>query len=116
MDFSIIIMIIGIVLIAVSFFFKDSSKKVESELEELSFTVYQETSTIKRRLKVIEEELLIESTKVSTPIKKQTKPSIHDIIKNQVLELHKQGFSLNEISVRSSLTIDEVKYVIGGGK
>ncbi|SFQ74286.1 hypothetical protein SAMN05421670_0036 [Psychrobacillus psychrotolerans] len=116
MDFSIIIMIIGIVLIAVSFFFKDPSKKVESELEELSFTVYQETSTIKRRLKVIEEELLIESTKVSTPMKKQTKPAIHDIIKNQVLELHKQGFSLNEISVRSSLTIDEVKYVIGGGK
>ena len=116
MDFSIIIMIVGIVLIAISFFFKDSSKKVESELEELSFTVYQETSTIKRRLKVIEEELLIESTKATTPSIKQTKPPIHDIIKNQVLELHKQGFSLNEISVRSSLTIDEVKYVIGGGK
>ena len=116
MDFSIIIMIIGIVLIVISFFFKDSSKKVESELEELSFTVYQETSTIKRRLKVIEEELLIESTKVTTPSINQTKRTIHDIIKNQVLELHKQGFSLNEISVRSSLTIDEVKYVIGGGK
>ena len=116
MEFSIIIMIIGIGLIAISFFFKDSSKKVESELEELSFTVYQETSTIKRRLKVVEEELLIESTKVSTPLKKQIKPMIHDIIKNQVLELHKQGFSLNEISARSSLTTEEVKYVIGGGK
>ncbi|WP_277587221.1 hypothetical protein [Psychrobacillus antarcticus] len=116
MDVSIIIMVVGIVLIAVSFFIKDSSKKLESELEELSFTVYQETSNIKRRLKVIEEELLIESTKVSTPPKKQTKPTIHDIIKNQVLELHKQGFSLHEISARSSLSIDEVKYVIGGGK
>ncbi|MCZ8534804.1 hypothetical protein [Psychrobacillus psychrodurans] len=116
MDFSIIIMIIGVVLIAISFFFKDSSKKMESELEDLSFTVYQETSTLKRRLKVVEEELLIESTKVTAPLKKQTKPVIHDIIKNQVLELHKQGYSLKEIGTRSSLTIDEIKYVIGGGK
>lgn len=108
-------MIIGVVLITISFFFKGSSKKVESELEDLSFTVYQETSTIKRRLKVIEEELLIESPKVSTSSKKQSKPVIHDIIKNQVMELHKQGYSLKEISARSSLTIDEIKYVIGGG-
>ena len=116
MEFSIIIMIIGIVLIAISFFFKDSSKKVETELEDLSFTVYQETSSIKRRLKVVEEELLIESTKIQLPVKKQTKPIIHDIIKNQVLELHKQGYSLKEISTRSSLSIDDIKYVIGGGK
>lgn len=115
MDFSIIVMIVGIVLVTISFFIKDSSKISESDLEELSFTVYQETSNIKRRLKVIEEELLIETT-VSPPLKKQIKPAIHDIIKNQVLELHKQGFSFKEISVRSSLTIDEVKYVIGGGK
>ncbi|QUG42110.1 hypothetical protein KD050_02080 [Psychrobacillus sp. INOP01] len=116
MDFSIIIMFIGVVLITISFFFKDSSKKMESELEDLSFTVYQETNAIKRRLKVVEEELLIESSKVSIPVKKQTKHVIHDIIKNQVLELHKQGYSLKEISDRSSLTIDEIKYVIGGGK
>ena len=116
MEFSIIIMIIGSVLIAISFFFKDSSKKVETELEDLSFTVYQETSSIKRRLKVVEEELLIESTKIQLPVKKQTKPIIHDIIKNQVLELHKQGYSLKEISTRSSLSVDDIKYVIGGGK
>lgn len=116
MDFSVIIMIIGIVLIVFSFFFKDSSKKVEAELEDLSLTVYQETSALKRRLKVVEEELLIEPTKVPLTVKKQARPIIHDIIKNQVLELHKQGYSLSEISARSSLTIDDIKYVIGGGK
>lgn len=116
MDFSIIIMIIGIVLIVISFFFKDSSKKVEAELEDLSLTVYQETSALKRRLKVVEEELLIEPAKVTLPVKKQAKPIIHEIIKNQVLELYKQGYSLNEISARSSLSIDDIRFVIGGGK
>jgi hypothetical protein len=109
-------MVIGIILIIVSFFVKDSVKKMETEMEDLSFTLYQETSALKRRLKIVEEELLIETTKITPPAKQKTKPVIHEIIKSQVLELHKQGYSLLEISKRSSLTIDEVKSVIGGGK
>ncbi|MFJ8066733.1 hypothetical protein ACIQYS_19260 [Psychrobacillus sp. NPDC096426] len=115
MDFSVIIMIIGILLIILSFFIKDSSKKIEAEVEELSFSLYQETSALKRRLKVIEEELLIESTKMTAPKNSTKKPVVHDIIKSQVLELHKQGYSLREISNRSSLSVKEVQSVIGGG-
>ncbi|TQR18590.1 hypothetical protein [Psychrobacillus soli] len=115
MDFSIIIMIIGILMIVLSFFVKDSSKKVEAEVEELTFSLFQETSALKRRLKVVEEELLIESTKITIPKKTMKKPVVHEIIKSQVLELHKQGYSLKEISNRSSLTIEEVQSVIGGG-
>lgn len=115
MDFSIIIMIIGILLIVLSFFLKDSNKKVEAEVEDLTFSLYQETSALKRRLKVVEEELLIESTKITAPKKTAKKPVVHDIIKSQVLALHKQGYSLKEISSRSSLTIEEVQSVIGGG-
>ncbi|QFF99439.1 hypothetical protein PB01_11715 [Psychrobacillus glaciei] len=116
MDYSIIIMVIGIILIIVSFFVKDSVKKMETEMEDLSFTLYQETSALKRRLKMVEEELLMEPTKIALPAKQKTKSVIHDIIKSQVLELHKQGYSLPEISKRSSLTVEEVKSVIGGGK
>lgn len=116
MDYSIIIMIIGILLIIVSFFIKGSAKKLETEVEDLSFTLYQETSAIKRRLKIVEEELLLEGTNIAVPIKPRTKSVIHEIIKSQVLELHKQGYSLIEISKRSSLSLEEVKTVIGGGK
>lgn len=116
MSYTIIIMIIGILLIIVSFFLKDSTKKMESEVEELSITLYQETSAIKRRLKIVEEELLLEGSKITVPKKQKTKPVIHEIIRSQVLELHKQGYSLPEISKRSSLSTEDVKYVIGGGK
>ena len=114
MDYSIILMLIGILVIILSFFTKDSSKKMESEVEELSFTLYQETSAIKRRLKLVEEELLIEGTPISPP--KKTKPVIHEIIKMQVLELHKKGYSLQEISNRSSLSIENVMSIIGDVK
>ncbi|WP_298472797.1 hypothetical protein [uncultured Psychrobacillus sp.] len=117
MDLSFIIMVLGVLLIAISFFVKDTSKKVEAEVEDLSFTVYQETSALKRRMKVIEEELMIEPIHAA-PKKSQTvvKPIVHEIIRNQVLELHKQGYSLKEISTRSSLSVEEVKSVIGGSQ
>ncbi|MER2172048.1 MAG: hypothetical protein ABS938_15615 [Psychrobacillus psychrodurans] len=117
MDLSFIIMALGVLLIGISFFVKDTSKKVEAEVEDLSFTVYQETSALKRRIKVIEEELLIEPIQPA-PKKKHigVKPIIHEIIRSQVLELHKQGYSLKEISTRSSLSVEEVKSVIGGSQ
>ena len=67
MDFAIILMVLGIFFIIVSFFFRDRSKKVESELEDLSINIYQETNALKRRLKIVEEELLVEPNFQVTP-------------------------------------------------
>ncbi len=53
MNASLIVMVIGLVFIILSFFFKDSSKKNEKDLEELSISIYQETNSIKRRLKLV---------------------------------------------------------------
>jgi len=111
--FSVTLIIIGIILIILSFFIKDTNKKIEKDMEELSFSLYQEISTLKRRMKIIEEELMIENMGKPLPTKKSP-PVIHEILKNQVLELHKQGFSIDEISARSSLTIEQIKSVIGG--
>lgn len=60
MEFSSILMIAGIVFVIISLFFKDKSAKVERELEDLSINIYQETNALKRRLKTVEEELLVE--------------------------------------------------------
>jgi len=138
-------MIIGIVLILISFFFKNSAKKVEQDVEELSISIFQETNNLKRRLKVVEEELLLEpefQVKSSTAknqavqnpkvhqvmqavqqaaqVKKSNVMSnhskpIHDIIISQVLELNKQGLSIADISIRSNLTEEQVQQVIANG-
>lgn len=60
MEISSILMIVGIVIIILSLFFKDKSSKVEKELDDLSINIYQETNSLKRRIKTIEEELLVE--------------------------------------------------------
>lgn len=60
MDISIILMVVGIFFIIISFFLKDKTKQLEKDLEELSINIYQETNGLKRRLKVVEEELLVD--------------------------------------------------------
>ncbi|KOS61873.1 hypothetical protein FJQ98_18790 [Lysinibacillus agricola] len=145
MDLSIILMIIGILLIIVSFFVKNSSKKVEQDLEELSISIFQETNNLKRRLKIVEEELLLEPEfQVKSPSAQnnavpdpkvqqvmhavqqaaQTSKAgqtalkakpIHQIIISQVLELNKQGLSVADISLRSNLTEEQVRQVIANG-
>ncbi|WP_068983533.1 hypothetical protein [Lysinibacillus xylanilyticus] len=144
MDLSIILMIVGILLIIVSFFFKNNAKKVEQDVEELSISIFQETNNLKRRLKIVEEELLLEpefqvksnSVQNNMPDPKvqqviqavqqaaqaskagqgapQTK-NIHQIIVSQVLELNKQGLSVADISIRSNLSEEQVRQVIANG-
>ncbi|MFJ7953441.1 hypothetical protein ACIQZG_18205 [Lysinibacillus sp. NPDC096418] len=142
MDLSIILMILGIILILFSFFMKSTTKKIEQDVEELSISIFQETNNLKRRLKVVEEELLLEpefqvkSPKVQNqkvqqvmqavqqatgqstikPVKttNNAKP-IHQIIVSQVLELNKQGLSISDISLRSNLTEEQVREVIASG-
>ena len=149
MELSLIIMIIGIVLIIASFFFKDKSAKVEKELDDLSINIYQETNALKRRIKTLEEELLVEQNfQVKAPIAPkakhqdamatfqqvaaqvkaaqsygaQTKQAntptskpINSILVSQVLALHSQGLSIEEISKRSTLNHAQIQSILANG-
>lgn len=126
MDLANILMGVGIFLIILSFIIKDRTKKIEQDVEELSINLYQEMNSLKRRLKMVEEELMFESTvqyKAKTPISptqtdigstKAGKP-IHSILISQVIELNKQGLSIEEISQRSTLTSEQIHSILTGG-
>lgn len=141
MDFSIILIIIGILCMIISFFIKDTSKKIEKDVEELSISIYQETNALKRRLKVVEEELLLDpSFQVTSPSNskqmldrktndplistvknnsvKKTKP-VNEILVRQVIELNKQGYPISEISKLSTLSEVQILEILnshGGNK
>ncbi len=144
MDITLIVMAVGIVLIIISFFLKDPSKQIEKDLEDLSIGIYQETNGIKRRLKIVEEELLLEPNFKVHPQKSAVKktasdmfqqgspqvgasPSkplqqngsnakpIHSILVSQVIELDKQGLSIEEISKLSTLTPEQIRSILSNG-
>ncbi|NBJ68527.1 MULTISPECIES: hypothetical protein [Clostridia] len=55
------IIAVGIVLLAISFFMNDRIEQVESQLEQFSITTMQDTYQMKKKIKILEEELLTDN-------------------------------------------------------
>ncbi|WP_237658446.1 hypothetical protein [Ureibacillus xyleni] len=109
---------------------------MEQELEDLSISIYQETNALKKRLKVVEEELLLEpnfnvkspvSTKKQMDTYKQQVPTksfktsqtkqtqINEILVAQVIALNKQGYPIDEISKMSTLSNEQIQSILQNG-
>ncbi|MDV6377907.1 hypothetical protein ORD22_06475 [Sporosarcina sp. GW1-11] len=110
MDIPLLLLIIGIIAIVASFFVGSNTRVLEDELEKVSISLYQETSNLKKRVRVLEEELMIVAPAQETFA--APKKPIHAIIVNQITSLHSQGYTIPEISQRSSLAEAEVVAVL----
>jgi predicted PurR-regulated permease PerM len=111
MNTLILIMIVfAVLLIIVSFIIPDHSKQVKNDLDQLSIQLYQETYQIKKRLKVLEEELLLPNSNTSDDHTSSKK--VNPIIVNQVRLLKQQGLTVEQIAKQSALTTDEVNKIL----
>jgi hypothetical protein len=101
----------SILLFFLSFFQKDRYSGLEKEVEDLSMTFLQENYQMKKRMRVLEEELLMDgesSLKGPAPVRKP----IHEVVRNQVIALHQQGIPLEQIAKQSALTKSDVQHII----
>ncbi|KAB7708768.1 hypothetical protein F9802_01050 [Bacillus aerolatus] len=105
----------GAVFFLLSFFLKDRSRQLEKDVEELSMQFLQETYQLKKKVKVLEEELLI-GPSISTAQKAapstEAVAGINEILKNQVISLYYQGTKLEDIAKQSSLSLPQVRQVL----
>lgn len=112
------LLILSFILFILSAFLKDPYKSIREEIDQLSIQQLQEIYLIKKKLKVLEEELLVsdEAFQPSIPVRSiapsPEKKEIHEIIKNQVWSLVQQGLTVDQIAVRSSLTPHEVEAIL----
>ncbi|MBS8264906.1 hypothetical protein DYI25_10685 [Mesobacillus boroniphilus] len=105
--------VLAALLFAISFFMKDPYKELREEIDQLTIQQIQDLYQIKKKLKVLEEELLVNDTNLEKHSSFNTgKKQIHDIIKNQVWSLAQQGMDINQIAKQSSLTNQEVQEII----
>ncbi|WP_313430956.1 hypothetical protein [Siminovitchia terrae] len=115
MNIAIIILLsASLLLFIISFFQKDKTRELEAEFEELSMSLLQDYHNLKKRIGILEEELLLEKQVVHPLHNKLTeeRPVVHEVLKNQVLALHQQGIDLQQISKQSSLSPQMVKKII----
>lgn len=109
----IILMLFGIILWICSFFLHDPYKMLQEDIDQLFMQQLEEIYLIKKKLKVLEEELLVNDMNESPSFYQSEKFAVHDIIKNQVLALAQQGIPLQQIAEQSSLPAYEVQAILG---
>jgi Mor family transcriptional regulator len=108
-----ILIVLAVLLFVISFFLKDPYKELREEIDQLTIQQIQDLYQIKKKLKVLEEELLVSDTTLEKQSSFHTgKKQIHEIIKNQVWSLAQQGMDINQIAKQSSLTNQEVQEII----
>ena len=73
MDIPLILIIIGLIAVSASFFIGNSTEKYSDELEKVSISLHQETSGLKKRLKAVEEELMISVGPMSSSVQNEHK-------------------------------------------
>jgi hypothetical protein len=110
---------LAIVLLIVSFFKKDKVAQLEEELEQVTLNYMQDIYQLKKKVRIIEEEFLIQDepihpvkNKIKQPVSSNEMEPIHKILKSQVLSLYSQGLSLDQIAKQSSLTKEQTLSVI----
>lgn len=95
---------------------KDPYKQLQEEIDQISLQHVQELYQIKKKLKVLEEELLLNEIELSPPISQmpsiENKKEIHTIIKNQVWSLAQNGAPVEQIARQASLTVQEVQGIL----
>ncbi|MCS0786718.1 hypothetical protein NX021_00950 [Cytobacillus firmus] len=111
------LLIFSIGLFILSVFLKDPYKELREEMDQMSMQQIQEMYQIKKKLKVLEEELLvgeepfIQQAPAESSAHSLVKREVHEIIKNQVMLLTRQGLSVEQIARQSSLSPDEVRTI-----
>ncbi|MGG7619884.1 hypothetical protein [Bacillus coreaensis] len=104
------LLVVSILLFVLSFFVKDPMKELKSEIDQLSLNQIQELYQMKRKIKILEEELLVPDTDFSGTASQ--KREVHAILKNQVWSLSQQGLSIEQIAKQSSLPIEDVEIIL----
>jgi hypothetical protein len=104
------LLVVSILLFVLSFFVKDPVKELKSEIDQLSLNQIQELYQMKRKIKILEEELLVPDSDFSSTASQ--KREVHAILKNQVWSLSQQGLSIEQIAKQSSLPIEDVEIIL----
>lgn len=100
------LLVISIGLFIVSFFADDRFKEIEHQMEQLSLSHLQDSYQIKKKLKVLEEELL------PSKFDFNTQGNARSSLEKQIETLHKQGYSIAQISQTTNLSEYDVKILI----
>lgn len=105
----IILLVISVLLFIISFFKKDRNKLVEQQIENFSITLMQEIYQLKKKITVLEEEILVGQDELYFS---NNEPLGQHQLRDQILGLYEAGHSVEDISTLKQLTTEEVEEIL----
>lgn len=100
---------VAIVLFILSFFMNDKFADLQNQFEQFSLATIQDTYQIKKKLKVLEEELIIDQIPEAMP---QTTDHNKPLLVQKVYRLYQKGYSIEDIASRTQLSKNDVQSII----
>lgn len=109
------LIIAGIILFILSFFTHDRMKALEQQIEELSVTTLKDSYQLKKKIKVLEEELLTdmftENVEVPTFNESKKEGQLPPLYK-QVKKMYDIGFSIDDIAKSTTLKRYDIQAIL----
>ncbi|MEC2076561.1 hypothetical protein [Metabacillus fastidiosus] len=103
----VILFIISIALIGISFFQRDNVKEIEQELDHLQLSAMQEIYKLKKKMRVLEEELL-----QNDDFTDENDTDVSETSVNRIITKYKQGMSVEAIALSENLTVKQIRSIV----
>lgn len=101
---------VAVILFIVTFFMHDKFDDLENQFEQFSISTMQDTYQLKKKVKILEEELLTDD--LSGDIQPTQAAANKPLLMQKVYHLHQQGYSADTIADRTELTSSDVKTIL----
>ncbi|MEC3883112.1 hypothetical protein VKA52_05115 [Halobacillus sp. HZG1] len=101
-------------LFILSYFMNDRMKELENQVEQVNMTMMQSNYQLKKKMKVLEEELLAEDLTqeiMKQPLKKKETPRSLPLV-DTVLSMYQKGYKTHYIAKQTNLSEYDVQSMI----
>lgn len=107
------IIVIGLVLFISTFFMNDKLSNLEEQLEQFSISTMQDTYQLKKKIKILEEELLTDDIN-EQPATLDMSNTAKDkpVLIQKVYQLYQQGFTVEDISEQTNLSTHDIQTIL----
>lgn len=104
-----ILLVLSCLLFILSIFKKDRNKEVEDQIENFSITLMQEIYQLKKKIKVLEEEILVGQDEIyfsnNTTLDRSQ-------LRDHILGLYEEGYSVEDIAELKKLSQEDVEEIL----
>ncbi|ASK63188.1 hypothetical protein CFK37_14050 [Virgibacillus phasianinus] len=101
------IIIVAVILFILSFLMNDKFKDIEDQMEQHSMSTMQDTYQMKRKIKILEEELLAKDFSDGFQNDNQSPEA-----NRKIVQLHEKGYSVQEITELTKLSTYDVQLIL----